>query len=350
MSYGSDNVLYFPSIEVRSPSWLKASLLVWDYIYRIVPPGYEPRDSREVRIAVDAGLLRDISLEDADRDLAYREFSRMIAMAPFLADGFSERGEVAVHTGKIDERLQPLLEDVSVLLKGDWYEMPKGLAWGYMLALARKTAQRRGMCVATDNPDAWTAAAYLDAGGNMDESLMNDDDEERYCHVLINDLLPLNLTSVPMDAIVHVRDKHDDERRALRNEIARVMTSLTRCESAEYARHLQANAMKALEKRKESYRRGMKSYVGDFINASLIVGVPTTLTALSTFGMSDPNDLKAIGSALLIGSVAALADSGRARSARRVDQIGSYLVEVESESRVVRIPHFPRLMNEFVND
>lgn len=350
MSYGSDNALYFPSIEVRSSSWLKASLLVWDYIYRIVPSGYQPRDSREVRIAVDAGLVRDIHLEDADRDLAYREFSRLMSMAPFLPDGFSEHGEVAVHTGKIDERLQPLLESASALLKGDWYEMPRGLAKGYMLTLARKTAQRRGMCIATDSPDAWTATAYLEARGNVDEYLMNDTEEERYCHVLINDLLPLNLASVNMDAIVQLHETHDDERRALRSELARVMTSLTRCESPEYARHLQTNAVRALDKRKQSYRKGLRSYLGDFVTASLIVGVPTTLTALSTFGMSDPNELKAVGGALLVGSVAALADTGRARSTRRADQIGSYLVHVEEESQVLRIPHFPRLMNEFVND
>ncbi|SRR6266478_3433885 len=51
------SVLYFPSIEFRSVEWLKLALLLWDRIYRIVPPSYTPQDSYEVRVAVDAGLI-----------------------------------------------------------------------------------------------------------------------------------------------------------------------------------------------------------------------------------------------------------------------------------------------------
>jgi hypothetical protein len=351
MPYSSDDVLYFPSIEIRSSNWLKASLLVWDHIYRIVPPGYEPHDNRQARMAVDAGLLRNLTIEKDDRDRAYRSFSRIISRAPFVPHGFSERDIDYVHTGKIDERLHSLLENSSAVLHGDWYQMPRGLAKGYMLTLARKAAQRRGLSLTTDSADAWTADAYLHTRGNLDEHLSDEESEEQFCHAIINDLLPLNLASIDMAAILRLRKTHDDERQALRVEIGRTLTSLTRCESPEYARHIVENACKSLEKRKLAYKRGIRAFLGEFSTASLIVGVPTTLTALSTFAMGDPQDLKKIGGALVVGSVAALADAQRARTQRRTDQIGSYLVHVEDEDGTAsHLPHFPRLMEEFVND
>ena len=59
-------VLYFPSIEFYDNSWLKGALCHWDKIYRIVPPSYAPRDSDEVKEAVDAGLVESINLNEAD--------------------------------------------------------------------------------------------------------------------------------------------------------------------------------------------------------------------------------------------------------------------------------------------
>ncbi|MCD6447284.1 MAG: hypothetical protein J7L40_03875 [Candidatus Marinimicrobia bacterium] len=62
----SKDVLYYPTIEFYDETWLKASLCVWDKIYRIVPSSYDPKDSDEVKIAIDNGLVENISLSKAD--------------------------------------------------------------------------------------------------------------------------------------------------------------------------------------------------------------------------------------------------------------------------------------------
>ena len=55
-------VLYFPYIGIWNGAWLKSTLRIWDSVYRIVPLGYKPKDSDEVREAIDAGFIKDIRL------------------------------------------------------------------------------------------------------------------------------------------------------------------------------------------------------------------------------------------------------------------------------------------------
>ena len=62
--------LYYPYIHFRDDDWLKASLLFWDLMGRIVPKSFRPelRDSdfvREVRDADDQ-CIRDYHPEDRD--------------------------------------------------------------------------------------------------------------------------------------------------------------------------------------------------------------------------------------------------------------------------------------------
>jgi hypothetical protein len=45
----SGSILYYPTIEFQSDTWLKAAICVWEKIYRIVPPSYKPHDSDEVK-------------------------------------------------------------------------------------------------------------------------------------------------------------------------------------------------------------------------------------------------------------------------------------------------------------
>ena len=348
----SEDLLYFPTIHVKSSNWLKAALLMWDHVYRIVPAGVEPRDSRAVATAVEAGLLRNISIEDADRAAAYEQFSAVLANAPVQPDGFTDDHGHSVHLDKIDQRLRPLLEEASAVLRGDWYDMPRGLARGYMLMLSRTIAERRGLALGTDSPDVWTASAYLDARGNIDELFFDEEAEEQYCHAVIPDVLPVDLASVDMRAIANLRTNHRAEREALRAEITRVLNALARCESATHAFEIQQNAARQLDERKAEFRRSLQTTLGIYATAAIVVGVPTTMEALGALsGGNSPYGLHTVAGSLLIGGVAALAEGRRAREARQGDLVASYLVDVDKLMGTAdHLPHFPRLMNEFVND
>ncbi|MCC7572813.1 MAG: hypothetical protein KO464_05435 [Candidatus Methanofastidiosum sp.] len=56
MSGSSGSILYFPSIEFNDENWVKASLLLWDRIYRITPNNYIPNDNETILEAVDNDL------------------------------------------------------------------------------------------------------------------------------------------------------------------------------------------------------------------------------------------------------------------------------------------------------
>ena len=57
-----NSILYYPHIEFQNEAWVKSSLLLWDHVYRIVPEGYSPNDSDEIKALVDEDLVRDIKL------------------------------------------------------------------------------------------------------------------------------------------------------------------------------------------------------------------------------------------------------------------------------------------------
>jgi hypothetical protein len=67
----STRALYYPFIRPRSDEWLKRAALVWHAVERIVPPGYDPKDSRTARVLAQNGIL--VSLNPADSVSAIKD-------------------------------------------------------------------------------------------------------------------------------------------------------------------------------------------------------------------------------------------------------------------------------------
>ena len=219
-----DAALYFPTIEFRSEHWLKASLLVWDRLYRIVPAGYRPHDSPAVKDAVDAGLIRDITLEPPDLIETGTSFEKLVRELEFLPDGLDYAGRLeSVHREKIDSRLYPVLEALSANVRGDWIDLPQELARGYLLYLAKEVAHRRALALATDNPDAWVVTGYLAERGAFSEHVYDSEASRQYCHIGFDKLLPLDASHLPMSAIIRISQESADDRAAFRQTVRRAV-------------------------------------------------------------------------------------------------------------------------------
>src|SRR5258708_2431205 len=93
------SVLYFPHIEVNDADWLKGALCIWDTVYRIVPEGYNPQDSHDVREAVDAGVLKNIDLSVKDLQETREQYHDFLASVAYLPDALDRppRGTVEIH-------------------------------------------------------------------------------------------------------------------------------------------------------------------------------------------------------------------------------------------------------------
>ena len=101
-----NSILYYPHIEFQNEAWIKSSLLLWDHVYRIVPEGYSPNDSDEIKALVDEDLVRDIKLDDKDREDTFEEFLKLCdRIENRMPAGLIPSDEDRIHPGKIDNRL-----------------------------------------------------------------------------------------------------------------------------------------------------------------------------------------------------------------------------------------------------
>src|SRR5580704_6582677 len=77
--------LYYPRAQFASIGWVKAALLYWESLLRVVPDGLDTHDPPEVHDLVAAGLIEDIS------PTPYRDATKT-AFAPRLEAQLRARG------------------------------------------------------------------------------------------------------------------------------------------------------------------------------------------------------------------------------------------------------------------
>ncbi|MBI2999697.1 MAG: hypothetical protein HYY46_14800 [Deltaproteobacteria bacterium] len=162
MTEPKSEVLYFPSIEFYDDSWLKGALCHWDKIYRIVPPSYTPKDSDEVKEAVDAGLVESINLSSGDLSDTAEKFIEFWDSAPFVPAGFKGYDEepIRLHPEKVDERICGQLYALSQRIDQEGFlSLSKEVANSYMLFLSESVSRRRLIPKITDDVDMFTAAS-----------------------------------------------------------------------------------------------------------------------------------------------------------------------------------------------
>ena len=240
----TSNVLYFPHIEFPDSTWLKCALCVWESVYRIVPEGYVPNDTDEVRDAIHAGALNDIKLSSRDLQVARDAYRSFLDSVPFIPDAI-ERAPVGshihVHQGKLDERMIAELSDLigAITRKGDWLELPRGLADGYLLFLADAVAKRRALPKLTDSDTLFVAMQYFSMGGNMDEFCSPfDHEEDTNAALLFRGVLPGGLDSAPMKGVLNFRRANVEGRHAFRSAFEEVAAELAKVEDSDYARSI----------------------------------------------------------------------------------------------------------------
>lgn len=126
--------MYYPHIEFQNEAWVKSCLLLWNHVYRIVPEGYTPNDSDEIKALVDADLVRNIKLDDKDREDTFDEFLKLCdKIENRMPAGLIPSDEDRIHPGKIDNRLYPYLDLIGkhFIDENKWLHLSKELARGY---------------------------------------------------------------------------------------------------------------------------------------------------------------------------------------------------------------------------
>ena len=355
----SKEVLYYPTIEFFDETWLKASLCIWDKIYRIVPPSYNPKDSGEVKLAVDNGLVEDIRLNKSDLAQTAELFELYLEDAPIVpaaVEGW-ENINVHLHHEKVDARILPILESMAKKFDPDGFlSISKEVANIYMLFLADVVSKRRCINKLTDDGDMFAIMHYFANDANFDELIYNEAAKETTSSLVIASLLPKDLQYMNINEVIKFREKTDESRIAFRQSIDELVSELCHIEDTDFVKERITEFQKNIEKNNKAIIKQAGKGLKDFAYSLLSIGLPTSMSALTL--LSDGNnvyDLTQIGNACFIGVVSALANATQTKRQNWKNTDSFYyhqLDKVFGSKKGLRftIPSFHRIYEEFIND
>ncbi len=349
MTTQSASILYYPSIEFADDSWVKSAAIVWDHVYRIVPSGYRPKDSDEIKQAIDCGFVRDVTIDDADREKTSHLYDEFIEQQPFLPHGLTSDDRFSfLHQEKIDGRLYKKMQERARHVFADGrLQLPAGLARGYMFFFAKTIAERRGMTLGTDDADAWTIFSYFSQDGNFDDLTYNPSAPMHYGFIALEKLIPSDFTSISMRDLMVFVEKRQAEKEQFRTSLNALTDRLQSIANLNQRDIEIRDYCNALERSTENLKRSTSGFLPSGMTTTMFVkGLPMTLSVYNALKVFDPYSWTPISTGLLAGAVAAMLQKDQPKPSPE-----SYLIQIRKEAATLtRRPNFHLAFEEFMND
>lgn len=319
--------LYYPFIHFRDEAWLKLSALYWDDVSRIVPPGYAPRDSREVLALEASEVVRRVDPSAYERKVS-RAFSTLVERhEAALVERYDVAGRETwprnlqrfglrsgrtasqslafIHASKLEPNLKTRLLELSLAMPSRdrrWLGMHPALVSVYMTALAREIAEKRGLSPISDSP---TYLSAVTSGpdelaraliGEVDlarkprrRSSAKSDDvaAERVAFVTLRAVLPARPDALSAERIVALRREHAAARHAFHGYVDEVRDQLQSQRVSDLAaidEHVKLEYERRLKPAMVELQRGLRSLgVGSFLGS---FGIAVTLPVGSLLASS----------------------------------------------------------------
>lgn len=348
----SDSILYYPHIEFKNEAWVKASLLLWDHVYRIVPEGYSPKDSDDIKALVDEDYVRNIKLDDKDRGDTFEEFLNLCdKIEKNMPAGLVPSEEDRIHPGKIDDRLYPYLDYIGEYFIDDnrWLHLSKELARGYMFKLSQVVARIRHLNRGTDDLDAWSINPYFSENANFGDFLQDPDAKGFFCSVTLEDVIPQSIGEVSSKELISFINSRKDERRLLREKFNELTSHIAKISNINQAGLVSMDFVNELQYSKEQYRKSMNSW-REIRALPITTGVPVSLTAFGSLAVnnSNPFSVANIAGSIAIGAICCYANFYSAKK-NRDPSYSSYLIQIDRLCKNVT-GYSQKILEEFVND
>lgn len=358
MSFG--HALYYPHINLTNKNWIKHALLFWDNISRIVPHSVDPTDSEDIiKIKYESDFIKDYRPERWDTSETFNKFAEnlksILESDRFFNDRyfrvagqnrnynrnyrekrhfFSELANLNgtyIHVEKIDHRLKEYLFDIGIAIPGqseweDWVKVDSEIGLLYMTYFAKSISKNQSLPIVTDIEESFSASLYF-------ESLINSDYNEQFEYklgnLLIESVIPKNINDVPLDKLLEIRNKYDDERTAFFNEIATLTDSITEIKNENALKDAINLHSKVIKKEVKQLEKLYSAHKIETINKSLSVSIPTSLTSLADF-VPDPAKPIVLAGGIMFGIISA-ACSVRKEKLELQANPKSYLLNLKSE-------------------
>jgi hypothetical protein len=359
-NFTSDSILYYPTIEFQSETWVKSAITFWDKIYRIVPPHYQSKDSDEVKIAISEGIIENIELSDNDLKTTADNFEAFCNTLDWFPDGFeTSQFSVRLHTDKIDSRLKPYFNEFAGQIDNEgFYSLRPEIANGYMFFLSDSISKNRNIGKLTDNPDMFTAMTYFDAKGNFDELLTNSESEELYSNLMIENLIPADIRSIRMDKVIRLGDDLKNYKAEFRDSVAIFADQLSKIEDQKFAVKEIKKFQDLLMNQQLTRKELLSGFSKNLIPSVLYVGIPTLTASLIGSVFTSKDDvfgLVELFKGTLIAGVASVANAGKETRNSWDSKKSNYYLDlrkdlVSKENSEIRIWDMNYKLNEYVND
>lgn len=349
--YAPHSVLYYPSIEFQSEEWLKKALLFWDHVYRIVPVGYTPDDSFEIKTFIDNGLVINIPVSEGEKIKAAEAFLKFRENLQYIPSGLNDVTIDRLNKQKVDYRLIKLLDYIADKFdfKSDkeWYYFPPNIARGYMFTLAQTIAESRQLVRATDSLDIWSVSPYFTEKGNFpfEDVPYEKGNEGVYCSLMIEDVLPDNVVGISAQTIIKLNEERKDERILFRNRINELVYRLPKIKSKEQWDDEMNFLLKDFERDKQNYKKIFGSLGSAVRNSAMAVGVPALLTAVGNEILDGGITLL---QALSIAAITTITNFNLIKQNRN-PSYASYLIDIDKKAKNIA-GAAQQYMHEFIND
>lgn len=218
-------ILYYPSIAIRNPRWIRQMILYWDSIGTIVPheladAAFASKDLEKLR-RVDMFRLFHPEEEVSRADKLVEEFKALNTKANLPKidpEEFDRRGDrYSVHAMKIPTELRDYLveERISVYSRGNnWMEMRKETGLLYMSLLAKYLANDKSRVdrVVTPGTDYGAYADIILKARSTDEAVPG-------LSFTLNNVLPFPKDNIDIDIILDFKQRRKDELLEFRKKI-----------------------------------------------------------------------------------------------------------------------------------
>jgi len=293
----TNNLLYFPYINVPNSQWTTRSILYWDNVGAIVPQIYREKPNKlekDMRFFVEEQLITQIFPEDyLYRAHAFVDsFLHMISQPKFditKSQSDFRSGKVSrIHSGKGGHGLFDELIRMQVARRKDWQwlDVENRVAKLYMMYLASFISRQGGFTPGTDDP------------ANIDFSLQQNGlskHAQRIRGRLLKDLMPFPVNP-DISKLRMFKTKYEKQLRNFRNYLEQMVIELASIPDTQQRQILYQLRLEAIMEEKDE----IAAKLGELKVGRIIFGSLFGLTsAVSAFvGDNNPLGLFGLGNAI----------------------------------------------------
>jgi hypothetical protein len=278
--------LYYPHVHFDSLGWVKAALLYWEKIVRLVPAGFQTWDPPEVHELAVEGLIENVSsapyLHSADQIFAARlEEMLQTHLGPSLC--LKRESGSLLHVADIEPGLLRQLQARRLAAAaGDWVTMSPDIATLYKITLATVAGEDLHAAPATDDPSCDVAATYFaHARLARDPKAMAPIDGFA-CVRQIQPFPSIEAKGLPVKDLVEIRDELPQSRREFRERVQASATAIATLVSVEAIRGHLTDLTTEIEREVRAERSAVRAANRRNFWKAVSVSMPASIGAAVT--------------------------------------------------------------------